>query len=112
AVVRDQGPGGPPVERKVNVGLVGMHIGHKSATSPQWIWSTFEQVDNLDVDTVAHPKLHPSFTDPNCPFCTVNQQPTATKSGVYPRIPTQAWRAIPIPGDKQALNAQVRAALG
>jgi hypothetical protein len=111
AVVMDQGPSGKPVERKVTVGLVGMHIGHKSSTSPQWIWSTFEQVDNLDVDPVAHPKLNPSFTDPNCPLCAVDQLPVADKNGIYPRIPTQAWRAIPIPGDKVALNAQAQAAL-
>jgi hypothetical protein len=34
-----------------------------------------------------------------------------SKNGVYSRIPTQAWRAIPIPGDKKALNAQVQASL-
>lgn len=111
AVVMDQGPDGTQVERKVTVGLVGMHIAHKSGTSPQWIWSTFEQVDNLDVDPIAHPGLKPSFTDPNCPLCAVNQQPTADQNNVYPRIPTQAWRAIPIPGDKQDLNAQVSAAM-
>ena len=110
AVVIDQGPDGGQVERKVTVGMVGMHIGHKSSTSPQWIWSTFEQVDNLDVDPVAHPKLSPSFVDTNCPSCAVNQLPQKV-GGVYPRIPTQAWRAIPIPGDKVALNAQAQAAL-
>jgi hypothetical protein len=110
AVIMDQGPNGQPVERKVIVGLVGMHIGHKSTTSPQWIWSTFEQVDNLDVDPVAHPKLSPSFFDPNCPICAVNQLPQQV-NGVYPRIPTQASRAIPIPGDKLALNAQAQATL-
>ncbi len=94
----------------MTVGLVGMHIGHKSASSPQWIWSTFEQVDNLDVDSVAHPNLNPSFVDTNCPGCAVNQLPQKV-NGVYPRIPTQAWRAIPIPGDKVALNAQAQAAL-
>jgi hypothetical protein len=110
AVVMDQGPNGKPVERKVIVGLVGMHIGHKSTTSPQWIWSTFEQVDNLDVDPIANPKLSPSFFDPNCPICAVNQQPQAV-NGIYPRTPTQVSRAIPIPGDKLALNAQAQAAL-
>jgi hypothetical protein len=110
AVVMDQGPDGKPVERKVVVGLVGMHIGHKSTTSPQWIWSTFEQIDNLAVDSVAHPKLNPSFSDPNCPICAVDQQPQAV-NGVYPRIPTQAWRAIPIPPDKEVLNRQAAAVL-
>ncbi len=27
-------------------GLVGMHIAHKTWWAPQWIWSTFEHVDN------------------------------------------------------------------
>jgi len=37
----------PPqcVEKKM--GLVGLHIVQKTPTRPQWIWSTFEQVDNL-----------------------------------------------------------------
>jgi hypothetical protein len=112
AVVMDQGPNGQPIERKVTVGLVGMHIGHKSETSPQWIWATFEQVDNLAVDNVAHPTLNASFFDPNCPICTVNQQPQPGANGVYPRIPTQAWRTIPIPPDKQRLNQEAQAVLG
>jgi len=115
AVVIDQGPDGNPVQRNVNVGLVGMHIGHKSETSPQWIWATFEQVDNLDVDPVAHPKLHPSFYDPNCQICTTNVQPQKQTlpngKTIYPRIPVQASRTIPIPGDKIALNAEVKTAL-
>jgi hypothetical protein len=105
AIIIDPGPDGKPVQREVKVGLVGMHIGHKSQTSPQWIWATFEQVDNLDVDQIAHPKLRASFNDPNCPTCTVNIQPVKT-NGIYPRIPVQASRTIPIPADKAALNAE------
>ncbi|HEY1751192.1 MAG TPA: hypothetical protein VGG29_08005 [Caulobacteraceae bacterium] len=111
AVVMDQGPNGQPIERKVTVGLVGMHIGHKSETSPQWIWATFEQVDNLAVDNVAHPNLNPSFFDPNCPICTVDQQPQQGSNGAYPRVPTQAWRTIPIPPDKLHLNQEAQAVL-
>jgi len=29
------------------VGLVGLHIVQKTPTRPQWIWSTFEQIDNV-----------------------------------------------------------------
>ncbi len=29
------------------VGLVGLHIVQKTPSQPQWIWSTFEQVDNV-----------------------------------------------------------------
>jgi hypothetical protein len=111
AWIMDQGPDGKPHQLKVKVGLVGMHVGHKSETSPQWIWATFEQVDNLDVDPVAHPDLHPSFYDPNCPICAANVLPQKSAKGVYPRIPVQASRAIPIPGDKVHLNAEVAAAL-
>ena len=95
----------------VQVGLVGMHIGHKSVSSPQWIWSTFEQVDNLSVDNVAHPALKPSFFDPNCPVCVPNQPPAQQGTGWATTPPTQAWRAIPIPADKVALNGEAQAAL-
>ena len=40
------GPG-EPSWKAVTVGLVGFHIAQKTETSPQWIWSTFEHVDNL-----------------------------------------------------------------
>jgi hypothetical protein len=30
----------------VTLGLVGFHIVHKTATRPQWVWSTFEHIDN------------------------------------------------------------------
>ena len=106
-------PGGGTKERDVTVGLVGMHIGHKSVTTKQWIWSTFEQVDNLDVDPIAHPSLHASFYDPGCPLCVVNQSPPSDGNGGYAwsNTPVQASRSVPIPGDKKALNAQAQAAL-
>jgi hypothetical protein len=112
AKVMDPGPDGKPIERSVKVGLVGMHIGHKSETSPQWIWATFEQINNLDIDPVAHPKSHPSFYDPGCQICAVNIEPQLDpKTKTYPRIPVQASRTIPIPADKVALNAEASAVL-
>ncbi len=33
--------------RYVEVGLVGLHIVHKTKSSPQWIWASFEHVDNV-----------------------------------------------------------------
>lgn len=32
---------------ETDVALVGLHIAIKTADRPQWIWSTFEQVDNV-----------------------------------------------------------------
>jgi hypothetical protein len=112
AYIMAQGPDGKPQQQLVTVGLVGMHIGHKSESSPQWIWATFEQVDNLSVDQVAHPAVNPSFADPNCPICTINVQPQPGANGAFPHTPTQVWRSIPIPADKVTLNDQAEAALG
>jgi hypothetical protein len=92
--------------QEVTVGLVGMHIAHKSQSSPQWIWATFEQVDNLVGDPLAHPAVKPSFYDPNCEICVPNLDPNATNDTT---TPVQAMRAVPIPGDKLRLNAEAQA---
>jgi hypothetical protein len=90
------------------VGLVGMHIAHKSQSSPQWIWSTFEQIDNLATDQVANPGLNPNYFNPGCPTCLVNIQPTGSNPA---NNPVQVLRMIPIPPDKQELNREAQAAL-
>ena len=90
------------------VGLVGMHIAHKSQSSPQWIWSTFEQIDNLATDQVANPGLNPSYFNPGCPTCLVNIQPTGANPANHP---VQVLRMVPIPPDKQELNREAQAAL-
>lgn len=105
----------PPQWVEVNVGLVGMHIAHKTASSPQWIWSTFEHVDNLNVNdfeafgpnAADHPKV-PSFYDPDCEYCPVNVVPKPDESGVQR---TQVSRAVEIPDATQAYNAQMQALL-
>ncbi|HXA53152.1 MAG TPA: hypothetical protein VNV86_22700, partial [Candidatus Acidoferrum sp.] len=35
----------------VTLGLVGIHILHKTAANPLWVWSTFEQNDNAPTTT-------------------------------------------------------------
>ncbi len=42
AVIKDTATGKC---RKAPVGLIGIHIAQKTASRPQWIWSSFEQVD-------------------------------------------------------------------
>jgi hypothetical protein len=102
----------PNGQCSVNVGLVGMHIGHKTKSSPQWIWATFEQVDNLSVDNVANSKIKPSFFNPDCPICVPDQPPGQQSDGSWATTPpTQAARAIPIPADKIALNDEAEAAI-
>lgn len=41
---------------KKTVGLVGLHIVQKTPNRPQWIWSTFEQVDNVPGDSSSNTK--------------------------------------------------------
>lgn len=45
-VVDPTAPQGKPCST-ITVGLVGLHIVQKTSSRPQWIWSTFEQVDNV-----------------------------------------------------------------
>ncbi|MGZ3861717.1 MAG: hypothetical protein ACXVPN_00470 [Bacteroidia bacterium] len=55
-----------PGENPVTLGLVGLHIAHKTVTQGKWVWSTFEQVDNLTQ----------SFNNYKCDTCAVNQPPS------------------------------------
>lgn len=60
------------------VGLVGMHIGHKTQSAPQWLWSTFEHVDNVPTDADVKSgqlKGQYSYYNPKCKTCKVNQIP-------------------------------------
>jgi hypothetical protein len=48
--------------KPVKVGLVGMHIAMRTESSPEWIWSTFEQIDNVRSNrkpdgTMSHPNF-------------------------------------------------------
>ncbi|MGG9963734.1 hypothetical protein [Ferruginibacter sp. SUN106] len=63
AIVYNDDSGDPsPGENPVTLGLVGLHIAHKTALQRNWVWSTFEQVDNLTK----------SFYNANCDTCTPN----------------------------------------
>lgn len=65
AVVFNDEQGSPsPGTNPVTMGLVGLHILHKTATQSTWFWSTFEHVDNTTT----------SFFDPSCTTCVANQQ--------------------------------------
>jgi hypothetical protein len=47
----------------VSVGLVGFHIAQKAEGFAEWIWSTFEQVDNVPDPTVPKPPAGWSFNN-------------------------------------------------
>ena len=106
---------GRPSAFLATVGLVGMHIAHKTASRPEWIWSTFEQVDNAaDMPQAGQPIPPPpnppnqySFTNANCAIaqCPPNQQVAQTSTE-----PVQVLRVTPIV-DTKTLNAQFQQAL-
>jgi len=65
------------------MGLVGLHIGHKTNSGAQWLWSTFEHVDNAPTEAdVASGKFKAKYnyyngkcTAANCPPNQVPPRP-------------------------------------
>ncbi|WP_298310775.1 hypothetical protein [uncultured Aquimarina sp.] len=68
---------------KKDLGMIGFHISQKTPTGKQWVWSTFEHIDNLDQNVIEKDEkttvISPSLTDPNCEICPVNLD--VTKGG-------------------------------
>ncbi|VWC67536.1 hypothetical protein BLA18110_01719 [Burkholderia lata] len=98
---------------KAVVGLVGLHIIHKTRTAQQFTWATFEQVDNVPVQgqvgagpyTYYNPRCNPA-SDPY--QCQVNTAPVCTGNACDYAQPTQIARVEPIRDDVAALNAYVQ----
>lgn len=102
--------------RSVTVALVGMHILHKTASQPTWVWSTFEQVDNVADDDsitgISHPYGY-NFFNPNCSQnCTPNISPTYYLSDSTPS-PIQVTRvnAFTKTASNIAINKTIQAAI-
>jgi hypothetical protein len=93
------------------VGLVGIHIVHKTSSRPQWIWSSFEQVDTAPASAAPAqtPPLAFGFnrgmpgSDPNAGFPPKDW----AKPVVYNVV-----RVKPIHPSTQETNAQYQKALG
>jgi hypothetical protein len=95
----------PSCERKT-LGLVGLHIAHKTASAPQWVWSTFEQVDNVQVGPNAPAGLKPSFFNPDCKDCKINKPPPRPWNPNVKTTPSQITRLLPIDDATKQLNSQ------
>ncbi|HXH38408.1 MAG TPA: cytochrome C [Thermoanaerobaculia bacterium] len=68
-----QNPKYPATCGKKLMGLVGLHIGHKTNSGAQWLWSTFEQVDNVpSEDDVKSGKFKAKYNyyNPKCNAAT------------------------------------------
>lgn len=61
---------------KKELGMIGMHISQKTPTGKQWVWSTFEHVDNLRQNVIEKDGrkvlIHPTLRDPDCEICPAN----------------------------------------
>ena len=93
---------------KKKVGMVGMHISSKTKSAPQWIWTTYEHVDNLEVNELEEingKPLKASYYDTNNPTAAINVFPD-TAGVAKPK--TQIQRVLPISGATKALNKQVQ----
>jgi hypothetical protein len=106
----DNPPTPPSCELKT-VGLVGFHIAHKTASAPQWVWSTFEQVDNVQVGHDAPPGTKANFNSPTSSYPVNTPPPRPWNPNVVlpPEQRSQVKRLIPIDDATNALNAQWQA---
>jgi hypothetical protein len=119
----------PPCLEKT-LGLIGFHIVHKTEGRPQWIWTSFEHVDNVpeqkDVDAG---NLKPSynFYDPSCSAadCPVNQTPPRpwdpepenelkfrARADGKVLFNSQITRVVPLTEATKLINGQFQSILG
>lgn len=99
-------PGEGPCCRR-QMGLVGFHISHKVKGRPQWVWSTFEQVDNAPIQgTPTAASAHYSFNDPTCTTCTDNQNPRLVHAPMTMPVQVARVTRIDIPLLPKDVNDQ------
>lgn len=84
----DQGTGSC---RPALMGLVGMHIAHKTHWAPQWVWSTFEHVDLVPEDPDAPGDKATALFDPACaakaPSLGCENKPFLAADPCCPNVP-------------------------
>jgi hypothetical protein len=75
--------------------LVGFHIGHKVSPFTAWVWSTFEQVDNVPPDADITPKPLP----PPNGYSFNNGTDNPKTTGGYDYKPSLSPTPCPSPGN-------------
>lgn len=100
------------------VGLVGLHIVFKTQSRPQWIWSTFEHIDNVPEQVDPSGKTYTfnkgdgtHMTDDPEPMYLFPRPPGAPKPDVPPK-PFQVERLQKISEDTLKANGHSQAELG
>lgn len=89
------------------VGLIGFHIAQKLKDFPQWIWSTFEQVDNVPGQSAGPYSFNNGTNNPQTIGGYANRPPAMAPQlqPISQRQPVQVTRFNPIPDSTMAINA-------
>jgi hypothetical protein len=90
--------------RKALMGLVGLHIVQKTPSRPAWIWSTFEQVDNV-------PPAAPATFNDGGGQAMPGSNPYKPPLSSPPPAPYNVVRQTPINPETTRTNAAYQAAL-
>ena len=106
-------PGAGSLEHAV-VGLVGLHIARKTPSAPDWVWITFEHVDNCPtlgepVDRAAY-----NFYDKTKPALPANVPPPPPWNPALVEPPSrrsQIVRQTPVPLVTRTVNVAYQSAL-
>jgi hypothetical protein len=110
-VYNDESSEPSPGPNPVTVGLVGLHITHKTALEGNWIWSTFEQVEN-DTKSFFNPSCSASTCPPNQPTVATPGTAQELNSQGKPNFqPAQVVAVTPPEEQAQGFNKQFQALL-
>ncbi|MGY2905625.1 hypothetical protein [Bradyrhizobium sp. URHC0002] len=97
-----------PTCSRTTVGLVGLHIVQKTPSRPQWIWSTFEHVDNVPGGISAAPFAYNKGDGTPMPPSNPNPFPPNASPIVFN---VQRLTSTPIHASTANTNTKYRAAL-
>lgn len=95
---------------QTTVGLVGLHIVQKTPTRPQWIWTTFEQVDNVPPPQKGAPGTF-GFNDGSGTAMPAANPYTLDPLPVPTPPPFNVTRTLPVNPSTQKTNAAYQKAL-
>jgi hypothetical protein len=95
---------------EITVGLVGLHIVQKTPSRPQWIWSTFEQIDNVPGGASQGPFTYNNGTAQPAPITATTTNPNNFPPPASPTM-VNVVRLTPINQSTASTNAQYQAAL-
>jgi hypothetical protein len=79
------------------LGLVGFHIAHKTTPFTEWVWSTFEHVDNVAAPKGFKPSYNNGTPQPPTPSGFDQRPPAFNGTFLKSPTPVQVTRVNPIP---------------